>query len=316
MPHRNPPTDRPGPLRASAADSGPTTAGSPRRNLSERARSGPGAGDPVAVDRFEHLLDIVEDLGSCVLALSGGIDSTFLLAVTSPLLGERCLALTGDSAAVPVWDRADAAVAAGQASRHGARWRTVPTKELDDPRYARNPRSRCYFCKLELYGAASAIARAEGYAWVVDGTNASDTQRVDRPGMTAASELRVRSPLSEAGITKDQLRGLARSLGIDGWDRPASACLASRIPFGERITAGRLRRVEAAELALRALGFRQVRVRDFGSHARVEVDADELTMLESRSADVLTRLTQLGFESWSTAAYAGTGAGDSPNAYG
>jgi uncharacterized protein len=315
MLHRSPPTDRLLPLDPSAAHPARTTATSPRRTLLERARSGPAAGDPVVIERFECLLEIIEGLSSCVLALSGGIDSSFLLAVTSPLLGERCLALTGDSAAVPAWDRADAAVAAGEASRHGARWRTVPTKELDDPRYAHNPTSRCYFCKLELYGAASAIARAEGYAWVVDGTNASDTQRVDRPGMTAASELLVRSPLAEAGITKDQLRGLARSLGIEGWDRPASACLASRIPFGERITADRLRRVEAAELALRALGFRQVRVRDFGSHARVEVEADELTILEGRSADVRTRLVELGFESWSSAAYAGTGAGDSPNAY-
>src|SRR5450759_2129018 len=316
MPHRSPPIDCLLPLDTSAAHPVWTTGSSPRRNLMERARSGPAAGDSVAIERFDHLLEIVEGLGSCVLALSGGIDSSFLLAVASPLLGERCLALTAESAAVPTWDRADAAVAAEKASRHGARWRTIPTKELDDPRYARNPRSRCYFCKLELYGAASAIARTEGYAWVVDGTNASDTQRDDRPGMTAASELEVRSPLAEAGITKEQLRGLARSLGVAGWDKPASACLASRIPFCALITAGRLRRFEGALFALRALGFRQVSVRDFGSHARVEVEADELPELSSRSVDIQTSLGGLGFESWSPAAYAGTGAGDSPNAYG
>jgi uncharacterized protein len=287
-------------------------AGGPRRALLELARSGPAAGDLVAIERFERLLDIVGGLGSCVLALSGGIDSSFLLAVASPLLGRRCLALTAESAAVPAWDRADAAVAAGEASLHGALWRTIPTKELDDPRYAHNPRSRCYFCKLEVYGAASAIAKAEGYACVIDGTNASDTQRHDRPGMTAASELGVRSPLAEAGVTKEQLRVLARSLGVAGWDKPASACLASRIPFGEVITAERLRRVEAAELALRALGFRQVRVRDFGSHARVEVEAAELMDLQNRSTDVQTLLGELGFESWSPAAYSGNGAGDSP----
>jgi uncharacterized protein len=316
MLHSKLPTDRHAPPAATTVQPEPTTAGWARQRFLERANTGPNAADHPAVERFERLIEIVDDLGSCVLALSGGIDSSFLLAVASPLLGERCLALTADSAAVPAWDRADAVVAAGEASRHGAHWRTVPTKELDDPRYARNPRSRCYFCKLELYGAASAIARAEGYAWVVDGTNASDTQRDDRPGMTAASELDVRSPLAEAGITKEQLRGLARSLGVAGWDKPASACLASRIPFGELITAGRLRRVEAAELALRALGFRQVRVRDFGSHARVEVEADELMYLRSRSSDVRARLVELGFESWSPAAYAGAGAGDSPNAYG
>jgi uncharacterized protein len=314
MVYMKPPTDRHSTPPETTAHPVETTVGSPSRNLLERARTGPGSGDPAAIERFERLLEIVDSLGSCVLALSGGIDSSFLLAVASPLLGERCLALTAESAAVPAWDRADAVIAAAEASRHGAIWRTVPTKELDDPRYARNPRSRCYFCKLEVYGAASAIAKSEGYAWVVDGTNASDTQRDDRPGMTAASELGVRSPLAEAGITKEQLRGLARSIGIAGWDRPASACLASRIPFGELITAERLRRVEAAELALRALGFRQVRVRDFGNHARVEVEADELADLNDRTADVEIRLVELGFVSWSPAAYAGNGAGDSPNA--
>ncbi len=148
--------------------------------------------------------------------------------------GERCLALTGDSAAVPAWDRADAAAAADEAGRHGARpGEPSPPRSSTIPATPSNPRSRCYFCKLEVYGAAAAIARAEGYAWVVDGTNASDTGRADRPGMTAASELGVRSPLAEAGIDKEQLRALARSIGVDGWDRPASACLASRIPFGE-----------------------------------------------------------------------------------
>lgn len=290
-------------------------AGGPRADLLDSARRSLADEDPSALERFERLIGIVEGLGSCVLALSGGIDSSFLLAVAGPLLGDRCLALTGESAAVPTWDRDDAAAAAADARRYGADWRTIPTKELDDPRYARNPRSRCYFCKIEMYGAASAVARSEGYAWVVDGTNASDTERRDRPGMSAGIELGIRSPLAEAGITKDQLRRLARSIGVAGWDRPASACLASRIPFGERITVDRLRRVESAELALRALGFRQVRVRDFGPHARVEVAADELADLERRSTSVQARLDEFGFVSWSPAAYDGTGAGDSPNAH-
>ena len=316
MRYREPTPESLRPEAAPIAPAAITTAPVRRARLLEMVRRGPAATDPVAVERYERLLDIVEDLGSCVVSLSGGIDSSFLLAVASPLLGERCLALTAESAAVPSWDRAGAAVAAGAASRHGTRWRTTPTKELDDPRYANNPRSRCYFCKIEVYGAASAIARAEGYAWVIDGTNASDTIRTDRPGMTAASELGVRSPLVEAGINKEQLRLLAQSIGVPDWDRPASACLASRIPFGEPITADRLRRVEAAELALRALGFRQVRVRDFGSHARVEVEGAELTDLQNRSVEVRKRLVELGFASWSSAAYTGYGAGDSPNAYG
>ena len=303
-------------LRPAPAAFAPPDRRHAREALLETVKSSPLAVEAVAIERFERLIDILDGLGSCVLALSGGIDSSFLLAIASPLLGDRCLALTAESAAVPAWDRADAAAAATDAARHGTRWRTVPTKELDDPRYANNPRSRCYFCKTEVYGAATAIARSEGYAWVVDGTNASDTQRTDRPGMIAAAELAVRSPLAEAGITKEQLRVLARSLGIEGWDRPASACLASRIPFGETITAERLRRVEAGELALRELGFRQVRVRDFGGHARVEVETEDLERLTSRAADVETRLLSLGFETWAAAPYAGMGAGDSPSARG
>jgi uncharacterized protein len=316
MPYRTPSPGIPQPVATNAAGPKRSAGESPRLDLARQVSAGLAGGDPTALAKFERLLEIVEGLGSCVLALSGGIDSSFLLAVAAPILGERCLALTAESAAVPAWDRSDAAAAGGDAGRHGTPWRTIATKEVDDPRYAHNPRSRCYFCKLEVYGAAAAIARAEGYAWVVDGTNASDVERQDRPGMTAASELGVRSPLVEAGITKDQLRSLSRALGIEGWDRPASACLASRIPFGERITADRLQRVESAELALRALGFRQVRVRDFGSHARVEVEARDLADLTSRSDAVQDRLVALGFASWSPATYSGSGAGDSPNAYG
>ncbi len=286
----------------------------PTAELVQRIRSGDLPVDPLALAGFERLVRIVQDLRSCVVALSGGIDSTFLLAVAARLLGPRCLALTAESEAVPAWDRADAAVAAADAARYGARWRTIPTRELDDPRYARNPRSRCYFCKAEMYGAATAVARAEGLDWVVDGTNASDVERRDRPGVAAGAELRVRSPLADAGITKDQVRALARAIGIPGWDRPASACLASRIPFGERITADRLRRVESAELALRALGFRQVRVRDFGEHARVEVEPDDLVALAARSRLVEDRLRDAGYHSWSSAPYAGTGAGDAVHA--
>ncbi len=280
--------------------------------LVKRVRTSLPAFDSAAVARFERLVDDVAGLGSCVLALSGGVDSSFLLAVAAPILRRGCLAVTADSAAVPEWDRGDAAIAAAAAAAHGSGWRRIETKELDDPRYALNPRSRCYFCKLEVYGALAAIARQEGYAWVVDGTNASDRARTDRPGMTAARELRIRSPLAEAGIEKGELRLFARALGLPDWDRPASACLASRVPFGERITAERLRRVEAAELALRALGFRQIRVRDFGPRARVEVEADELDELDRASAFVTARLAELGFESWTREAYAGTGAGDGP----
>jgi uncharacterized protein len=286
-----------------------TAAGTAREEMLSHVRSSLPAGSDSALAGFERLLDVVEDLGSCVLALSGGIDSSFLLAVAAPLLRDRCLAITADSAAVPAWDRSDADVAGGAAAAHGAKWRSIHTSEVEDPRYAGNPKSRCYYCKAAVYGAFAEIARAEGYAWVVDGTNASDRVRTDRPGMAAGAELGVRSPLAEAGIGKADLRLLARALGLPDWDRPASACLSSRIPFGRSITPERLRRVEAAELGLRSLGFRQVRVRDFGSEARVEVEAAERHALDGAAADVASVLTQLGYERWTPDMYTGGGAG-------
>ena len=288
------------------------SAATARSDLLRQARAGVPPGSDATLERFDNLLGIVEDLESCVIALSGGVDSSFLLAVAAPILGGRCLAITADSAAVPQWDRNDAGTAARAAGLHGARWRTVATSELDEPRYASNPRSRCYYCKLEVYGTLAAIARDEGIAWVVDGTNASDQVRTDRPGMAAAGELGVRSPLVEAGIGKSEIRLLARAIGLPDWDRPASACLSSRIPFGVPIRAERLRLVEAAELALRGLGLRQVRVRDFGSSARVEVDAAERDMLARVAPSIGAALTDLGFEGWTAADYTGTGAGDRP----
>jgi uncharacterized protein len=266
-------------------------------------------GAPV-LDRFDRLLATAAGLESCVLALSGGIDSSFLLHVTSRILGPRCLAVTADSAAVPQWDRADARDAGAAAAEAGTGWRVVTTRELDDPRYALNPRSRCFFCKTEVYGALDRIRRTEGLAWVVDGTNATDAAASDRPGMAAAEDLAVRSPLAEAGLTKEDIRLLARSLGMRDWDRPASACLSSRIPYGARITPERLRRVESAELGVRALGFAQVRVRDLGTRARIEVDAGEVERLEAHRELVDEVVRAVGFAGWMAGAYTGTGAGD------
>ena len=263
--------------------------------------------------RFDELLEIVSGLGSCVLALSGGIDSSLLLAVAAPLLGDRCLAVTAESVALPEWDRTDARVAADLAREHGTEWRAIETWEIDDPRYAGNTRARCYFCKLDVYGALVKLARSDGYAWLVDGANATDASRDDRPGMAAGKELGVRSPLAEAGITKADVRSLAGALGLPDPDRPASACLSSRIPYGQAITRERLRRVETAELALRSLGFRQVRVRDFGARARVEVEPADLTMVSLHRPFIEARLRDLGFTDWEVQPYVGTGAGDSAN---
>ena len=262
-------------------------------------------------ERFDHLLEVVEGLGSCVLALSGGIDSSFLLEVTSRVLGSRCVAVTAESAALPAWDRADAQHAGASAESHGAAWRVIATRELDDPRYAMNPRSRCYFCKAQVYGRLGEIAREEGLAHVIDRTNATDAGSPDRPGMAVAAELAVRSPLAEAGLGKADVRALARALGMKDWDRPASACLSSRIPHGVRITPELLRRVEKAELGLRGLGFSQVRVRDLGGNARVEVDGPEIGRLLTNRALVDEIVRSAGFTAWTAAEYIGRGAGDS-----
>lgn len=259
--------------------------------------------------RFDRLLEVVEEIGSCVLALSGGLDSTFLLEVTSRVLGDRCLAVTAESAALPAWDRADARRAGASAGDRGASWRVVATRELDDPRYTMNAPSRCYFCKAELFGRLGEIAREEGLAHVIDGTNATDAGAADRPGMAAGAALGVRSPLAEAGLGKDDVRALARALGMPDWDRPASACLSSRIPYGVRITPERLHRVEQAELGIRGLGFSQVRVRDFGETARVEVDGPEVERLLASRAAVDVAVRSVGFAAWTAATYAGRGAG-------
>lgn len=288
---------------------GAATSVGPAASLMHEVRAAVPAGDP-AIARFERLVEIVDRMGSCVVALSGGLDSSFLVRVTSQILGSRCLAVIGDSAALPSWDRDNARVAGASAEREGANWRAVTTRELDDPRYAMNPRSRCFFCKTEIYGVLSRIAREEGYAYVVDGTNATDLTAKDRPGISAAASLGVRSPLAEAGLTKDDISRLARALAMPDWDRPASACLSSRIPHGVRITPERLRRIESAELGIRALGFAQVRVRDFGDRARVEVEAKDLGRLRAEAVVVEAAIRSVGFIAWSAAAYAGHGAGE------
>ena len=159
-----------------------------------------------------------------------------------------------------------------------------------------------------MYGRLREVAREQGLAHVVDGTNATDAGASDRPGMAAAAALGIRSPLVEAALTKDDIRALARALGMSDWDRPASACLSSRIPHGVRITPERLRRVEEAELRIRGLGFAQVRVRDFGDTARVEVDGPEMDRLLARRSTIDEVIRSIGFERWTATAYVGRGA--------
>ncbi|PIQ82593.1 MAG: TIGR00268 family protein [Candidatus Omnitrophica bacterium CG11_big_fil_rev_8_21_14_0_20_64_10] len=215
-------------------------------------------------------------LGSVLITFSGGVDSTFLAKAAVEELGKRAVALIAVSPSLPT---AELAAARALAARIGIDLREVDSRELEDPRYGANPVNRCYFCKSELFGIAARLARAEGFAAVLDGTQADDLGQA-RPGRQAAREWEIRSPLAEAGLTKEEIRRLSRRMGLPTWDKPEMACLASRIPTGTPVTVGRLVQVERCEAALKRLGFTQLRARHWEGAVRLEFDPAELSRLE------------------------------------
>jgi uncharacterized protein len=207
------------------------------------------------------------------------------MAVAHQVLAEKALACIGAS---PSYPERELTAALKVATDLGANVRVVSTEEHLDPRYAANPANRCYFCKSELYTRLKQIAEAENIAIIVDGNNASDAAANDRPGWLAGRERGIRSPLAELGITKDQVRELAKSLDLPVWNKPAMPCTSSRVPHGTPIVPGMLRQIEAAESALLAMGFQQLRVRHHGDVARIELPAEDFL----RAAELHTEIAQ------------------------
>lgn len=242
-------------------------------------------------ERYETLKAMLHEMESVVIGFSGGVDSTVLAKVARDTLGDRAIAVIGASEAFP---QGEVEAALAVAEQIGIETLCVPTHELNDPAFRVNRTDRCYHCKSELFGVLRRVADDRGIAWLADGSNADDVGDF-RPGMKAAAELNVRSPLREVGMTKADVRALARLLGLSNWDRPSFACLSSRFPYGTEITQELLARVDACERCLRELGFRQFRVRHHDTVCRIEVLAEDFGRLLDHRDVILERFRANGY---------------------
>ncbi len=250
--------------------------------------------DPISAQlqaSYDAIKASIADCGSVVVAFSGGVDSSLVAYIAGEVLGEKALAVTSGSASLK---RSDLSLARRLAVEWGMPHRVIVTDELANPDYRANPTNRCYFCKTTLYDALAEIAERESFAVIVNGTNTDDLGD-HRPGLIAASEHAVRQPLVEAGLCKADVRALAAHLGLDNADKPQSACLSSRFPYGSHITRERLAQVEQAEDVLADLGFREYRVRHHEEVARLEIATGEMAAALKLGEELQKRIRECGF---------------------
>jgi uncharacterized protein len=242
-------------------------------------------------EKLRKLQELLKTLKSCAIAYSGGVDSTFLAKVAYETLGKKALAVTATSSTYPQRELSEAKQ---YAQEIGIPHVIIHSEELDIPRFSDNPPDRCYYCKKELFQKILLIAQEHHLHTVLDGSNADDTFDY-RPGARARTELGIRSPLKEVGLTKQEIRDLSSHLHLKSSEKPAFACLASRFPYGTKITKERLKQVEAAEEYLFSLGLRQCRVRYHDHIARIEVPVDEIPTVLAQTQKIIKRFKTLGF---------------------